>query len=308
MPRRRIATSRRGGLPAPRSCCPEAVLTATLPVESLDAGAAQAGEAAGEGSYERRFGGVARLYGAAASARLRAAHFVVVGIGGVGSWAAEALARSGAGALTLIDLDHVAESNVNRQVHALDATLGAAKGEAMRERIAGIWPGCRVSLVDDFVTADNAAALLPEGAVVVDAIDQPRAKAAMIALCRRRGQPLVVCGGAGAVSDGLSLRRSDLALVKGDPLLASVRARLRREHGFPREIGRSFGVPVLHFEGQRVRAAEPDALVCAPGAPLACAGYGSLVTVTAPMGFAAAALALEAALRGAAPATGLRPA
>lgn len=222
----------------------------------------------------------------------------------MGSWAAEALARSGAGALTLIDLDHVAESNVNRQVHALDATLGAAKGEAMRERIAGIWSGCRVAVVDDFVTADNARALIPEGAIVVDAIDQPRAKAAMIALCRDRGQPLVVCGGAGAVADGLSLRRADLALVRNDPLLASVRARLRREHGFPREAGRRFGVTALHFDAQRRREPAAAGVACAPGAPatrpgaaLACAGYGSLVTVTAPMGFAAAGLAIEAALR-----------
>lgn len=308
-------------------------------VESLDAGAAAAAADAEAGSLERRFGGVSRLLGAGALQRLQAAHFVVVGIGGVGSWAAEALARSGAGALTLVDMDHVAESNINRQVHALEATLGAAKGEAMRERIAGIWPGCRVTMVDDFVTAENAAALLPEGAVVVDAIDQPRAKAAMIALCRRRGQPLVVCGGAGAVIDPLALRRADLALVRGDPLLAAVRARLRREHGFPREAGRRFGVQALYFEGQRVRdvdagegascalddapagqggapALRPDAAAvradvsmapaglaspavpaARPGAPLACAGYGSLVTVTATLGMAAAGLAIEAALR-----------
>lgn len=272
-------------------------------IEPLDAGAALAGDAAGEGTVARRFGGVSRLLGAGALQRLQAAHFVVVGIGGVGSWAAEALARSGAGALTLVDLDHVAESNINRQVHALEATLGAAKGEAMRERIAGISPHCRVLLVDEFVTAENAAALLPEDAIVVDAIDQPRAKAAMIALCRRRRQPIVVCGGAGAVADGLGLRRADLALVKGDPLLASVRARLRREHGFPREAGRRFGVQALYFEAPRVRPQQADACevevapAAAPGAPLACAGYGSLVTVTAPLGFAAAGLALEVALR-----------
>jgi tRNA A37 threonylcarbamoyladenosine dehydratase len=280
-------------------------------LEPLDVGAAAAGDAAGEGTRERRFGGVARLFGGAALARMQAAHFVVVGIGGVGSWTAEALARSGAGAITLVDMDHVAESNLNRQVHALESTLGAAKGEAMRERIAGIWRGCRVTLVDDFVTAENAAGLIPADAIVVDAIDQPRAKAAMIALCRRRRQPLVVCGGAGAVTDALGLRRADLALVRGDPLLAAVRARLRREHGFPREAGRRFGVTALYFDAQRVRAV-PDApgAECAlpgeegpeakpagrGGAPLACAGYGSLVTVTAALGFAAAGLAIEAAL------------
>jgi len=159
---------------------------------------------------QRRFAGVARLLGDEALARLQAAHVAVVGIGGVGSWTAEALARSGVGALTLIDMDHVAESNINRQVQALDATLGAAKGQVMAERIAQISPQCALHLVDDFVTAENASELLPAQCIVIDAIDQPRAKAAMIALCRRRQQPLVVCGGAGAVIDGLSLRREDL--------------------------------------------------------------------------------------------------
>lgn len=221
----------------------------------------------------------------------------VVGLGGVGSWAAEALARSGVGALTLVDLDHVAESNLNRQVQALGSTIGAAKVEAMARRIADIAPGCAVRLVEDFVTADNCAQLLPVEGVVVDAIDAPRAKAAMIALCRARRQPIVVCGGAGAVRDALSLRRADLARTRGDPLLASVRARLRRDHGFTREPGRAFGVQALHFEAQRVAGQ-----VCAPeaGAPLACAGYGSIVTVTGALGFAAAGLAMDLAIRAAA--------
>lgn len=247
-----------------------------------------------DATHERRFGGVARLLGDDGLARLRAAHFVVVGIGGVGSWTAEALARSGVGALTLVDMDHVAESNINRQVHALESTLGAAKGEAMAARIAGIAPACRVRLVDDFVTPENAAQLLPEDAIVVDAIDQPRAKAAMIALCRARGQSLVVCGGAGAVVDVLGLRSGDLSVTRGDPLLASVRARLRREHGFPREAGRKFGVQAVYFEGQR---APGQACAVDAGAPLACAGYGSIVTVTGTLGFAAAGLAMQCAIR-----------
>ena len=278
---------------------------------------------------QRRFGGVARLIGEAAFARVRAAHVVVVGIGGVGSWTVEALARSGIGALTLIDMDHVAESNVNRQIHALDSTLGAAKGEVMARRVAEISPLCAVTVVDDFVTADNAVALVPAHGIVVDAIDQPRAKAAMAALCHGRSQPLVMCGGAGAVTDGLSLRRADLSHTRGDPLLAAVRARLRREHGFPREAGRAFGVEALYFPAARggARAGAParstaalagdgngeqggDALACAvePGAPLACAGYGSLVTVTAALGLAAAGRALEiAAGMDARAAHGVRP-
>ena len=244
---------------------------------------------------ERRFGGVARLLGAPAMQRLASCHVAIAGIGGVGSWAAEALARSGVGALTLIDMDHVAESNINRQVHALESTLGAAKGEAMARRIAEISPACVVRVVDDFVTAENVELLLPAAAIVIDAIDQPRAKAAMVALCAARGQSLVVCGAAGAVVDGLSLRRSDLAHTRGDPLLAALRARLRRSHGFARELHRPFRIEALHFSAQRrgqsARAGEA-------GAALACAGYGSIVTVTAAMGFAAAGIAIEFATSG----------
>lgn len=248
----------------------------------------------------RRFGGVARVYGEAGLARLSAAHVVVVGIGGVGSWSAEALARSGVGRLTLIDLDHVAESNINRQVQALGTTVGASKVAVMAARIADIAPGCTVDLVDDFVTPDNLDALLPEADAIVDAIDQPRAKAALIAWCRRRKQALVVCGAAGGRTDPLRLRREDLALTRGDALLSGVRARLRREHGFPREAGRRFGVVAVFSD----EAPPPSAAACeAPaanggGAPLGCAGYGSLVSVTATMGLAAAQWAMDRIARG----------
>jgi tRNA A37 threonylcarbamoyladenosine dehydratase len=239
----------------------------------------------------RRFVAVSRVLGDDAFARVAAAHVCVIGLGGVGSWAAEALARSGVGRLTLIDLDHVAESNLNRQVLALESTLGAAKVEAMRARIADIAPDCRVETVDDFVTPENAADTVPVEAIVVDAIDQVRAKAALVALCRLRGQRLLVCGGAGGRVDPLRLRRDDLALTKGDALLASLRARLRREQGFPREAGRRFGVEAIYSDEPMTGARSGDA----PGAALSCAGYGSLVTVTAAMGMAAAARALELA-------------
>lgn len=242
---------------------------------------------------ERRFGGVARLLGEPALRRLGASHVAVVGVGGVGSWAAEALARSGVGALTLIDLDHVAESNINRQIHALDSTLGAAKCEAMASRIAAISPNCAVHVVDEFVTPENAAQLLPADAIVIDAIDQPRSKAAIVALAVARGQSLVVCGAAGGVADGLGLRRGDLAHTRGDPLLAAVRARLRRDHGFARELGRAFAVDALYFASPRAGRGGG----AASGAPLACAGYGSIVTVTAAMGLAAAGDAIGFALR-----------
>lgn len=237
----------------------------------------------------RRFGGVARLYGTAALQRLAAAHVVVVGVGGVGSWAAEALARSGVGHLTLIDLDHVAESNINRQVMALESTVGAAKVQVMAQRCRDIAPGCRIDPVEEFVTADNVAVLLPPADAVIDAIDQPRAKAALIAQAQRLRVPLVVCGGAGGRSDPLRLQRTDLALARGDALLASVRARLRREHGFPREAGRRFDVLAVHStEPMATAAIGDDSAAGLAGAPLACAGYGSIVTVTAALGLAAA--------------------
>ncbi len=250
----------------------------------------------GEDAASRRFGGVARAYGDAGAARIAAAHAVVVGVGGVGSWAAEALARCGVGRLTLVDLDHVAESNVNRQVHALGSTLGASKVETMAARIADISPATVVERVDDFVTVDNVAEIVPVAAdVVVDAIDAPRAKAALIALCVARGVPVVVCGAAGGRLDPLALRRSDVADAKGDALLASVRARLRRDHAFPRERGARFGVEAIWTPAPG-GGARPEAAGEA-GMPLACAGYGSVVMVTAAMGFAAASDAVQALLR-----------
>jgi tRNA A37 threonylcarbamoyladenosine dehydratase len=236
----------------------------------------------------RRFAGVARVFGGEGFVRLAASHVCIIGLGGVGSWAAEALARSGIGRLTLIDLDHVAESNINRQVLALDSTTGMAKVEAMRARIADIAPDCLVDIVDDFVTPENAAALVPVDALVIDAVDQVRAKAALVALCRTRGQRLLLCGGAGGRTDPLRLKREDLARTTGDALLASLRARLRREHDFPRKAGKRFGFEAIYSD-EPMRGI-PTA---APGAALNCAGYGSLVTVTAAMGLAAAARALE---------------
>ncbi|MCO5101414.1 MAG: tRNA threonylcarbamoyladenosine dehydratase [Burkholderiaceae bacterium] len=247
----------------------------------------------------RRFGGVARLYGDAALAALAAAHVCIVGIGGVGSWAAEALARSGVGALTLVDADHVAESNVNRQVHALDSTLGAAKIDVMRARIADIAPGCRVQAVDDFVTAGNVAELVPAGSFVVDAIDAPRAKAALVACAVHRRQPIVVCGAAGGRTDPLRLRRGDLAATTGDALLASVRARLRREHGFERRAGAKFGVDAIWSDEPLPAGRGEGAPRSGAGFALSCAGYGSVVTVTAAMGLAAASFALARLVAGA---------
>jgi tRNA A37 threonylcarbamoyladenosine dehydratase len=147
---------------------------------------------------QRRFGGLERLYGVDGAERIRNSHVAVVGIGGVGSWAAEALARSGVGALTLVDLDHVAESNINRQIHALDSTLGQAKVLAMRDRIAQIHPGCAVRPVEEFVEPDNWPGLLPQGVdAVIDACDELKAKTAMAAWAREQRALFIACGAAG---------------------------------------------------------------------------------------------------------------
>ena len=300
---------------------------------------------------DRRFASVARVYGEAGCQRLWQSHVVVVGIGGVGSWAAEALARSGVGRLTLIDLDHVAESNINRQVHALTSTLGAAKVEVMAQRIRDISPDVSVHPVDEFIEPGQEEKLIPADAdLVIDAIDAVAAKASMIAWCVANGKPVIACGAAGGRTDPLQLRVEDLSRTTGDALLSAVRARLRRHHGFPRGDGTSipssvsraetsnmsahspaqdgegapghvpaqdaqplrsaqtvpssrrrrkgdpsrFGVPAIHSPEQ-IAGTRPKGE--GGGMPLACAGYGSLVTVTASMGLAAASQAIAQLLR-----------
>lgn len=251
-----------------------------------------------DADLERRFAGVRRLYGDAAFARFGAARACVVGIGGVGSWAVEALARSAVGALTLIDLDMVAESNVNRQIHALSGAFGAAKVDAMALRIEAINPACRVTRVEDFVTAGNVAALLGGDQtnaanvgfdVIVDAIDDAPAKVALLATARRLGVPLVTVGGAGGRVDPTQITVDDLALSTHDPLLARVRRELRRDHGFPARG--PFGIRAV-FSREAMREPSGEAPSCAGGGRLSCVGYGSAVTVTASFGLAAAAEAL----------------
>lgn len=258
----------------------------------------------------RRFGGIARLYGDAALAGFERAHVAVIGIGGVGSWAAEALARSAVGTITLIDLDNVAESNTNRQIHALDGNYGKPKVEAMAERIALIDPACKVRLVEDFVEPDNFDTVLGAGFdYVIDAIDSVRTKTALIAWCVARGQPLVTVGGAGGQLDPTRIRIDDLALTIQDPLLSKVRAQLRKQHGFPRGPKAKFKVSAVYSDEPLIY---PETAVCdidaeaehvstSPGhsgpVGLNCAGFGSSVCVTASFGFAAASHVLRALAR-----------
>lgn len=241
--------------------------------------------AAVDDSAERRFGGLARLYGPAGARRIRAAHVAVVGVGGVGSWAVEGLARSGVGRLTLIDLDHVAESNINRQIQATEATLGQAKVLALRDRIAQIHPGCVVNCVEEFVEPGNWPGLLPAGVdAVIDACDQVQAKTAMAAWAREHKALFIAAGAAGGKRHAHKVDIEDLSRVTHDPLLAQLRYRLRKQHGAPRE-GRKIGIACVY---SREAVQGPDASCAVEGdGSLNCSGYGSLVSVTATFGLCA---------------------
>lgn len=244
-------------------------------------------------NFERRFGGLRRLYGVAGAQRIFDAHVVVVGIGGVGSWAAEALARSGVRRLTLVDLDHVSESNINRQIHALERTLGQAKGQAMRERIAGFHPECMVDVVDDFVTPDNWPGLLEavpgmdsgHPSALIDACDQVRAKTALAAWAIRAGVPCIAAGAAGGKRMPHKVETADLADTTHDPLLAKVRYQLRKQHA-----GARAGNMGLACVFSREAVAPPDAScdIESVDGSLNCHGYGSSVSVTATFGMCAA--------------------
>jgi tRNA A37 threonylcarbamoyladenosine dehydratase len=241
---------------------------------------------------ERRFGGLRRLYGDAGYQRLRAARVGVVGLGGVGSWTVEALARSGVAELTLFDMDHVAESNINRQVQAMGVTIGSSKGVALRERIADIHPECDVQLVDDFVSADNWPALLPRDIdVLVDACDQVHAKTAMAHWALQARVPFISVGAAGGKQLSQAVEVDDLAQVTHDPLLASLRQRLRKQHGAARTG--AIGVRCV-FSREPV---SPPVDACEVDGSLNCHGYGSSVVVTATFGFVAAGEALQCVLR-----------
>lgn len=239
----------------------------------------------------RRFGGLARLYGAAGAARIGAAHVAVVGIGGVGSWAAEALARSGAGRISLIDLDNVAESNVNRQIHALSHTIGQPKVQAMQARVAQINPACQVHAIEEFAEPGNWPGLLPapvDG--LVDACDQMAAKTALAAWALHTRTRFVTVGAAGGKRLGHAVEVADLADVTHDPLLAKLRYTLRRQHGAPRD--KRMGVAAV-FSREPVHMPE----LCGAGSTdssLNCHGYGSSVAVTATFGLCAAGWLLDA--------------
>jgi len=250
--------------------------------------------------FDRRFGGIARLYGDAALTRFRNAHVCVIGVGGVGSWVVEALARSAIGRITMIDLDNLAESNINRQIHALTDTLGQAKVTALKDRIAQINPYCQVTEIEDFITPDNLDQMV--GACdydyVIDAIDNVAAKTALIAYCRQQQIKLVTIGSAGGQIDPTKIEIRDLCRTEQEPLLAKVRKRLRALHGFPRGTKNKFGIDAV-FSTEPLRfpeiaeTCEIDVGNAVGITGLNCAGFGSSMAVTASFGLVAAAHVLR---------------
>ncbi|SDH50014.1 tRNA A37 threonylcarbamoyladenosine dehydratase [Pseudomonas flavescens] len=255
---------------------------------------------------EQRFAGIARLYGRQGAQRLAAAHVAVVGIGGVGSWVAEALARSGVGEISLFDLDDVCLSNTNRQAHALQGQVGRAKVAVMAERLRAINPACVVHEVADFVTRDSMAGYITvELDAVVDCIDSVAAKAALIAWCKRRKITIVTTGGAGGQIDPSQVQVGDLNKTFNDPLAAKVRSTLRRDYGFSRTPGRNYSVPCV-FSTEQLRYPDAGGGIClskafvGEGVKLDCAGgFGAVMMVTATFGMVAAARIVDKLVGGA---------
>ena len=241
--------------------------------------------------FNRRFSGVERLYGKKALDLFQKAHVCVIGIGGVGSWAAEALARNAIGQLTLIDLDHIAESNINRQIHALSHTLGKSKVLAMKERILEINPLCHVHMVDDFISNENVAALIKKNFdVVIDAIDQASIKTSLALHTLNEKIPLVMTGGAGGRIDPSFIKIADLSLTHGDRLTAKIRHDVKK--ALQLKESQKVGIDVI-FTDEVMKKPEEVCETDEALTGLHCGGYGSSVMVTATFGFMAASVALK---------------
>lgn len=253
--------------------------------------------------YNQRFGGIRRLYGDKGAEVIKSLHVCVVGIGGVGSWAAEALARTGVNHITLIDHDDICETNINRQIHALSETVSASKVEVMAERILSINPDCNVNAIDDFITETTVSKYLQnEFDYVIDAIDSIRFKAAMIYFCKRNKIPVITTGGAGGLTDPTQISVKDLSKTINDPLAAKVRSTLRREFGFTKNTKRSFGIECV-FSSQQQVYPKPDGSVSqdkpgVKGVSLDCSmGFGASSAVTSVFGFVAVSRLIEKTLK-----------
>lgn len=250
--------------------------------------------------YDQRFGGTRRLYGHSEVDILRASHVCVVGIGGVGSWVVEALARTGVGELTLIDMDDVCVTNINRQIHALNGTVGQSKIEVMAERVKLINPECKVNLIDDFISPDNLKEYITKDFdYVLDAIDSVKAKAALLAFCRSNKIKVVTTGGAGGQVDPTQIQVADLTKTIQDPLAKKIKDILRRHHNFPKNPQRKFGIECV-FSTEQLKYPQADGSVCATKSTaegpkrMDCAsGFGAATVVTATFGFVAVSRIVE---------------
>lgn len=250
--------------------------------------------------FQTRFGGIGRLYGIENLERIQKSHVCVIGLGGVGSWTVEALARSGVGGLTLVDLDEVCVSNTNRQLHAIDRDIGKPKAMALAERIQSFYPNCQIhSRIEFFTTSTAERILSAQLDVIVDAIDHVSNKCLLIAECKQRKIPVVTCGGGGGRKDPARIRVADLSRTEGDPLLAVVRKHLRQNHGFSKDRKKKWGVPCV-FSDEPPLYPQSDGTVCATretGSELRLnceSGYGTATFMTGTIGFHLAAMALEA--------------
>ncbi|MFD0965648.1 tRNA cyclic N6-threonylcarbamoyladenosine(37) synthase TcdA [Seminibacterium arietis] len=244
-------------------------------------------------NYEQRFGGIGRLYGKVALQKLSQAHVCVIGIGGVGSWIVEALARTGVGQISMIDMDDICVTNINRQIHALSGSVGQLKTEVMKQRVMLINPQCKVNIIDDFISPDNLADCLQcNYDYVIDAIDNVRTKAALIAYCKRHKIRIITVGGAGGKTDPSQIQIADLTKTIQDPLAAKVRSVLRKEYGFNQNGKRKFGIDCV-FSSQQLIFPKVDG-DCEVSATMNCAnGFGAVTMVTATFGFFAASRVID---------------
>ena len=248
-------------------------------------------------NFEQRFGGIGRLYTPEGLAKLRQSHICVIGIGGVGSWAVEALARSGIGKITMIDMDDICVTNINRQIHALTSTVATLKTEAMKTRIAEINPECQVEIIDDFISPDNLVDYLNRGYdYVIDAIDSVKTKAALIAYCKRNKIRLITTGGAGGQTDPSQIQIADLSKTIQDPLASKVRSLLRKEYHFSQNPKRKFGVDCVFSTQPLIFPKMGEG--CEISATMNCAnGFGAVTIVTATFAFFAVGRVIDKLLQ-----------
>ncbi|WP_311418868.1 tRNA cyclic N6-threonylcarbamoyladenosine(37) synthase TcdA [Haemophilus parahaemolyticus] len=248
-------------------------------------------------NYEQRFGGIGRLYTPEGLAKLRQSHVCVIGIGGVGSWAVEALARTGIGKITMIDMDDICVTNINRQIHAMTGTVAQLKTEAMKERVEKINPECVIEIIDDFITPENIPEYLNRGYdYVLDAIDSVRTKAALIAYCKRNKIKLITTGGAGGQTDPSQIQIADLSKTIQDPLAARVRSLLRKEYNFSQNPKRKFGIDCVFSTQPLIFPKMGEG--CEVSATMNCAnGFGAVTMVTATFGFFAVSRLVDKLLK-----------